>query len=142
MENPNLPSGVHAMPYRLSAFGDEISSDIQIQLDVLLDNGIQYCALRGANNKNVMDLEDFQIKLIKQQFNNRGVHFSCVGSPVGKIKITDPFEPELQRLKRASVIAKAIEARAVRIFSFFMPPGEDPSKYKKEVLARMKVLAD
>ncbi len=130
------------MPYRLSAFGDEISSDIQIQLDVLLDNGIQYCALRGANNKNVMDLEDFQIKLIKQQFLNRGVHFSCVGSPVGKIKITEPFEPELARLKRAAVIAKAIEARAVRVFSFFMPQGEDPAKYKAEVLTRMKALAD
>src|ERR1700709_1365608 len=116
------------MPYRLSAFGDEISTDIQIQLDVLLENGLQYCALRGAHGKNVMDLEDFQIKLIKTQFNNRGVAFSCVGSPVGKIQITDPFEPELERLKRAAAIAKMLETRAVRIFSFFMPKGEDPAK--------------
>ncbi len=130
------------MPYRLSAFGDEISSDVQIQLDVLLENGIHYCALRGANGKNVMELEDFQIKSIKQQCNNRSVHFSCVGSPVGKIQITDTFEPELVRLKRAAAIAKMIETRVVRIFSFFMPKGEDPKKYRTEVLTRMKALAD
>ena len=130
------------MPYRLSAFGDEISSDIQIQLDVLLENGLQYCALRGAHGKNVMELEDFQIKLIKTQFHNRGVHFSCVGSPVGKIQITDPMEPELERLKRAAAIAKLLETRAVRIFSFFIPKGDDPAIHRDEVLKRMKALAD
>ena len=130
------------MPYRLSAFGDEISSDIQIQLDVLIENGLQFCALRGANGKNVMELEDFQLKLIKQQFNNRGVRFSCIGSPVGKILITDALEPELKRLERAAEIAKILETRAVRIFTFFMPKGEDPAIHRTEVLTRMKALAD
>src|SRR5882724_5243960 len=130
------------MPYRLSAFADEISSDVQIQLDHLIGNGIQYFAMRGANGKNVMELEDFQVKLIKQQFNNSGVHFSCIGSPVGNVQITDPFEPELKRLKHASELARALETRSVRIFSFFMPKGEDPTKYRAEVLARMKALAD
>jgi sugar phosphate isomerase/epimerase len=130
------------MPYRLSAFADEISSDVQIQLDNLLENGIQYCAMRGANNKNVMELEDFQVKLIKQQFNNRGVHFSCVGSPVGKIQITEPFDPEIKRLKHAAELARAFETRAVRIFSFFMPKGDDPSNYRNEVLSRMKAFSD
>jgi sugar phosphate isomerase/epimerase len=130
------------MPYRLSAFGDEISTDIQVQLDNLLANGITFCALRGCNGKNVMELEDFQLKLIKTQFNNRGVHFSCVGSPVGKIQITDPFEPELERLKKAAAIAKLIETRVVRVFSFFMPQGKNPADFRGEVLARMKALAD
>ena len=44
------------MPYRLSAFADEISSDVQIQLDNLLENGIQYCAMRGANGKMLREI--------------------------------------------------------------------------------------
>ncbi|HEY3320323.1 MAG TPA: TIM barrel protein [Planctomycetota bacterium] len=130
------------MAYRLSAFADEISTDIQVQMDHLLDNGVNYCALRGANGKNVMEFEDFQINLIKQQFFNRGIRFSCIGSPVGKIQITDPLEPEIERLKRAAKLAKAFETKVIRVFTFYIPKGEAPEKYRDEVLRRMKVLCD
>jgi len=130
------------MPYRLSAFADEISPDIQLQMDNLLENGLSWCAMRGANNKNVMDLEDFQINLTKTQFNNRGIKFSCIGSPVGKIQITDPFEPEIERLKKAAKIARAFDTKVIRVFSFFIPKGDAPEKHRDEVLRRMKAIAD
>jgi sugar phosphate isomerase/epimerase len=130
------------MPYRLSAFADEISTDIQVQMDHLLDSGIRFCAMRGANAKNVMDLEDFQVNLAKSQFSNRGVRFSCIGSPIGKIKIADPLEPELERLKRAAKLARMFETKAIRVFSFYIPQGEEPQKHQAEVLRRMKALAD
>jgi len=130
------------MPYRISAFADEISPDIQIQMDHLLENGVNFCALRGANKKNVMEFEDFQIKLIKQQFHNRGVRFTCIGSPIGKIQITDPFEPEIERLKKAAKLAQAFETRVIRVFSFYIPKDEKPAKHAAEVLKRMKALAD
>lgn len=130
------------MAYRLSAFADEISPDIQIQMDNLLENGLAFCAMRGANNKNVMDLEDFQINLTKTQFTNRGFKFSCIGSPVGKIKITDPFEPELERLKKAAKLARAFETKVVRVFTFYIPAGDKPETHRAEVLKRMQALAD
>ena len=129
------------MPFRLSAFADEISTDIQVQMDHLLENDITFCAMRGANGKNVMEFEDFQIKLMKTQFNNRGIRFSCIGSPVGKIKISDPFDPELARLKKAAALAKAFDTKVIRIFSFYIPKGEE-KKHQAEVLKRMKALAD
>jgi sugar phosphate isomerase/epimerase len=129
------------MPYRISAFADEISPDIQIQMDHLLENGINWCAMRGANKKNVMEFEDFQVNLMKPQFINRGIKFSCIGSPIGKIKITDPFEPELERMKKAAKLAQAFETRVVRVFSFYIPEGEH-DKHKAEVLKRMKALAE
>jgi 3-dehydroshikimate dehydratase len=129
------------MPYRLSAFADEINTDMQVQMDHLLENGVNYCAMRGVGGKNVMDLEDFQVKLTKTQFTNRGIRFSCIGSPVGKIKITDPLEPELERLKRAAKLAKAFETKVIRIFSFYIPEGEH-AQHRNEVLKRMTALAD
>lgn len=130
------------MPYRLSAFADEIGPDIQVQMDHLLENGINACAMRGANAKNVMDLEDFQVKLTKTQFHNRGIRFSCIGSPIGKIKITDAFEPEIERMKKAIKLAQAFETKVIRVFTFYIPEGEAASKHQAEVLRRMKAIAD
>jgi 3-dehydroshikimate dehydratase len=129
------------MPYRLSAFADEISPDIQIQMDNLIENDIKLCGMRGANGKNVMEFEDFQVNLMKTQFFNRGIRFSCIGSPIGKIKITDPMAPEIERFKKAVKLARAFETKVIRVFTFFVPPGE-ASKHQAEVLKRMKEIAD
>ena len=129
------------MPYRLAAFADEISTDIQIQMDHLLDNGVHLCCLRGANAKGVLDFEEFQVPLTKTQFLNRGIRFSCIGSPIGKTPITDPFEQELERFKVACRRAKQFETRVIRVFSFYPPKGEDPAKCRDEVIRRMKALA-
>jgi sugar phosphate isomerase/epimerase len=98
--------------------------------------------MRGANGKNVMEFEDFQVKIMKPQFFNRGIRFAAIGSPIGKIKITDPFEPEVERLRKAAKLAKAFETKVIRIFSFYIPEGEDPKKHQPEVMRRMKGLAD
>lgn len=129
------------MPYFLSAFADEISPDIQIQMDHLHENGLSFCAMRGANGKNVMEFEDFQIKLMSQQFFNRKIRFSCIGSPVGKTQITEPLDFEIKRLRRAIEIARGFETKIVRVFSFYIPKGDDPAKHKDEVFRRMRELA-
>ena len=130
------------MPYRLSAFADEISTDIQIQMDHLLENGVNLCTMRGANGKGVLDFEDFQVPLMKTQFYNRGIKFACIGSPIGKAKLSDPFEAELTRFKVACKRAKQFETKVMRVFSFYLPEGDDPAKHKGEVIKRMKALAE
>ena len=129
------------MPYRLAAFADEISPDIQVEMDYLLDHGIRLCCLRGANQKGVLDFEEFQVPLIKSQFFNRGIRFSALGSPVGKSLITAPFDQELERFQRACLRAKQFEIRAIRIFSFYLPEGEDRETRWEEVLRRLTLLA-
>lgn len=130
------------MPYKLSAFADEISPDIQVQMDHLLDNGVKLVTLRGANKKNVLDFEEFQVPLIKQQFFNRGLHFSSIGSPIGKVPVTEPLEKEIERLKLALKRAQQFETKVIRVFSFFIPDGEEPDKYRDKVLEGMKAFAE
>jgi sugar phosphate isomerase/epimerase len=89
-----------------------------------------------------MEFEDFQVKLMKPQFFNRGIRFAAIGSPIGKIKITDPFEPEIERLRRAAALARAFETKVIRIFSFYLPEGDNPKNHKAEVMRRMKGLAE
>ena len=61
---------------------------------------------------------------------------------MGKIKITDPFEPHLERFARALDLADFYQAPRIRIFSFYIAPGEDPAHHRAEVLGRMTELAN
>ena len=54
-----------------------------------------------------------------------GIGLSAVGSDLGKIRITDPFEDHLKRAAHAMDVCEFFECPRLRTFSFFMPEGED-----------------
>ncbi|MDD9265561.1 sugar phosphate isomerase/epimerase family protein [Paenibacillus sp. GCM10023248] len=124
----------------LTGFADEISPDLDTQLDTLTAEGISYLELRSVWKTNVLKLSDAQVERIKQQLDSRGIQVSSIGSPIGKIKITDDFEPHLLDFQRAIALARFFETPYIRIFSFLIPSGESPDHYKEEVLLRMKEL--
>jgi 3-dehydroshikimate dehydratase len=124
----------------LSGFADEISPDLETQLEVLTAEGISHLELRSVWNTNVLKLSDAQVEDIKQRLDSRSIKVSSIGSPIGKIKITDDFDPHLEDFRRAIFVAKWFETPYIRIFSFFIPEGEDPDGYKDEVIRRMKEL--
>ena len=47
--------------WTLTAFADEISPDLDVQLSTLADESIRYLEFRGVWNKNVLDLTDSEI---------------------------------------------------------------------------------
>jgi sugar phosphate isomerase/epimerase len=65
-----------------------------------------------------------------------------VGSPIGKIGIHDDFAEHLTRLDRALDVAERLGAPVIRIFSFFLPDGDDPAVHRDEVLRRMAALCE
>ena len=124
----------------LSGFGDEIASDFAEQLGVLNDEGIRYIELRKAWDTNVLDLTQDQIDQVEHLLHAYGIQVSQLGSPIGKIAITDPFEPHLVSFDRALDVAERLGTQNIRVFSFRLPTGEDPSLYRSEVMRRMEVL--
>ena len=127
--------------WTLTGFADEISPELDEQLDTLADESIRFVELRSVWNKNVLDLTDDEIEKVGTAMSERGVGVSSIGSPIGKIPINEDFAPHLERFHRALHLAKALEAPYVRVFSFFIPAGEDPAVYRNEVLGRMGTLA-
>lgn len=127
--------------FTLSGFADEISPDLTVQLDTLEGLGIRYLELRGVWNKNVLALDDREIKAIKTELATRGIKVSAIGSPIGKIKIDDPFGPHLKDFRRAIDVAEYLECPYVRIFSFYVPEGEADA-YRPHVLDRLGALLD
>jgi sugar phosphate isomerase/epimerase len=126
----------------LSGFADEIDDDFERQCIVLNELGMTNMELRSAWGVNVLDLTDDQVSEAKRILRRRNIEVSSIGSPIGKISIADDFEPHLRRHDRALAAADSFEAPYVRLFSFFIPAGDDPDRHRDEVLKRMAALTD
>lgn len=127
--------------WTLTGFADEISPDLDEQLDTLARESLRYMELRSVWNTNVLDLTDEELGRVKSAVSERGVGISSIGSPIGKVPITDPFGPHLVRFRRALHAADVMQTPYVRVFSFFIPEGQEAALYRDEVLERMGVLA-
>jgi len=125
----------------LSGFADEISPDPQAQLATLAAESISHLELRSAWSVNVADFTDEQLAAFRAATDDAGVRVSAIGSPVGKIPIQAPLGPELDRMRRVADVASGLGTTLVRVFSFFMPAGEPPERYRGQVIDRMGALA-
>ena len=126
----------------LSGFGDEIAPEIATQVDVMERLGLRYVELRGAQGKGVLDHTDEERREVKAALDKHGFGVSALGSPIGKVDVRSPFEEELERFRRALDAAAFYGTQYIRVFSYYIPEGEDPWSYEKEVLRRMSVKAD
>jgi len=123
----------------ISAFADEISPDPKEQIAVLTKCGVKHIEFRSIHQTNVLALTDAQIREFKSLLGASGFGLSAIGSPIGKIKITDPFAPHLDKFKRAIELAKVFETPNIRIFSYYPPDEFDGNwaPYRNEILDRM-----
>jgi sugar phosphate isomerase/epimerase len=128
------------MTFTLSGFADEISPSLDGQLAVLAAESIAYLELRSVWSTNVADLDDAELARFRRALDAAGVRVSAIGSPIGKIGLNAPLGPELDRLRRVADIAAALGTTTVRVFSFFMPPGEPPQRHRQQVIDRMRAL--
>ncbi len=126
--------------WTLSAFADEIDQDLDAQLEILAAEQIRHLDLRGVWGKNVLALDDAEIERVATTLAERGVRVAAIGSPIGKIGIEEEFAPHLAQFQRALEIAQALNAPVIRIFSFFIPEGDDPERHRAEVLRRLEAL--
>jgi len=128
--------------FKLTGVGDEISFYLEEQIDILESEGIKHIELRRVGAKGVLDLNNEDIKEIKEQLDARGFAISAIASPIGKIGIEDDFGPHLERFKKAMDVAHAFETPYIRLFSYYIPAGKDPAKYRSEVMRRMAKKAE
>ncbi|MEJ7638691.1 MAG: sugar phosphate isomerase/epimerase, partial [Singulisphaera sp.] len=90
---------------RISAFADEVSQDPIEQVVVLSGHGIRHIEFRSIHGTNVLDLSESQHQDFRDLLQDRGFGLSAIGSPIGKIKVTDPFEEHLARFATALKLA-------------------------------------
>jgi sugar phosphate isomerase/epimerase len=126
--------------WTLSGFSDEISPDFTEQCEVATGLGLKYLEIRSAWDVNILDLSPDQLGTMRKTLSEYGLKVSSIGSPIGKIPISGEFAPHLERMRHAAEVAHLLNAPYIRIFSFFIPRGDDPAAYRAEVIDRMRAL--
>ncbi len=130
--------------FTLSAFGDEIASDLGEQLALLKEQRVGL-DLRGAYGTNVLFMSDEEAQKVKSMCDEAGVAIHCIGSPIGKSPIEDPIENEIKNLERIMKVGEIIGTRNIRMFSFYPPDtstNERYDQYVEPVVERLAKLAE
>ncbi len=122
---------------KLSAFADEVTDDLLEQLKYLVKEHVGYIEPRFVDRKNIMDLTQAQLKEAKKMIDDYGLKVSAIGSPIGKVRIDEPFQPHLDKFKHAVELAEFFETPYIRMFSYYPPEGEDIAGYRDQVMERM-----
>ncbi len=121
-----------------SGFADEIDPMIDIQIAQMKRFGISYIEMRGVNGSNIADCTREEIEQTAKKCEKAGIQISAVGSPLGKIKIHEDMDTHMAKLYDLMEKAKILNTTYIRIFSFYLPEGEEPEKYRDEVLHRLE----
>ena len=124
--------------FTISGFADEIDADLDAQIEVLESEDIEYLDLRGVDNTNVLDFTEEMVAAIESSLDSHQIGVSSIGSPIGKIEITDDFEPHLERFERALELADRFDTEYIRIFSYWIPEDDEPEDHRDEVFHRME----
>lgn len=123
---------------KISGFSDEIAEDIKTQFEVLKKLDIHYFEPRGIDGKNISELTDEETAGLKEKMEQCGIKVSSIGSPIGKVKLSDDWEKHFSLFRRVVRTAKILDARYIRVFSFYHEGGEWTKEEREEILKRLK----
>lgn len=146
-------------PILLSGFADEsaLTKKASEQFAAIAAIGLQYYSIRfvdvGNGIKNVMALDESEIKQLQQMHADYGLRISSIGSPIGKVKLNDvddgtsnkyvPFETYLKEdVQIACDRAEAFGSKLLRGFSFYHPKGTAPEPHVDQVADHLGQIAE
>lgn len=128
---------------KISGFSDEIHPSVDTQFQVLKKLGITYFEPRGIDGKNISELSDEEVETLREKLAEYGIKVSSIGSPIGKVNLKEPFSEHFELFKRVVEIAGKLDAKYIRMFSFYHDGGEVWSpEEREEVLSRLRLMID
>ncbi|MCL2512856.1 MAG: sugar phosphate isomerase/epimerase [Oscillospiraceae bacterium] len=130
----------------LSAFADEGAREgILGQIAVLKENGVSYIEPRGLDHGNISEYTPEQAKELKKVLDDSGIGVSAMGSPFGKVPISqddEDFEEHFELFKVCVENACILGTENIRMFSFYFDEGEAYGDYKDLVFERLAMFSD
>ena len=122
--------------FSLCAFADEAGESVNEQIDALNENEIEFLEVRGVDGKNISELTKPEVEDLKIRLDAGGIETWSIGSPIGKIEITDDFASQLELFKRVLETAQILNAKCIRLFSFYVKDGKY-EEARDEVMRRL-----
>lgn len=127
---------------KITGFADEIDREFDVQLQVLGALEQKYLELRAADGIGVADMDMGKAAELKKKMSDVGISVSAIGSPIGKIGITDDFAPHFETLKHIVELAQYFETSYIRMFSFYVPDSGETERYREAVFDRIGQMRD
>jgi sugar phosphate isomerase/epimerase len=136
---------------RLGILTDEVSPNFDEALDWIAEQRLKHVEARVVDGRNVVTLDDAQVRDVRRRVEARGLYISAIASPLFKCAL-DPSRPvasgdrfgqqeegveaHFAKLERVIAIAKLLDAPRIRIFSFWRE--QDPGRYHDEIVRHLK----
>lgn len=125
------------MEFLFSGFADEANSGFPAQLEALKRNRYQYIELRNVDGQKLTAVTPKKAREMAKMLSDNGLSVWSMGSPIGKMKMDASWEQHLDEYKRILELSDIFGAKRIRMFSFYMPKGQDPALYKSFVFDHM-----
>ena len=104
---------------KFAAFADEADSALEGQIAALKRNNIEYIELRGIYEKNISEVSLEEAEAYAEMLSKENIKVWSIGSPIGKIKISEYGEEHKNKLRHICKLAKIFGTDKIRMFSFF-----------------------
>lgn len=126
----------------LTGFADEADAQLSGQIQALKNNHVDYVELRGVDGVNIGDMTSEKARQVAARLADAGIQVSCLGSPIGKTVLDQPFEPVAEMMRRLLDTAATLGTGRIRIFSFYLPESQTAAQSRNEVIDRLGRLLD
>ena len=127
---------------RVYAFADEASAFVAGQIAAMRRNGLNGLEIRNVEGTNVSDLPIAKAKEIRNRLEGAGLIVWSIGSPIGKIHISDNFPAHRERFLHTLEVAETMNAENIRLFSFYPDAGMEKDAFRDAAFERLNALID
>ena len=124
------------------AFADEYGVSLEEQIEGLLLNDITNLEIRFVDGVNIAQLGLDDMVKINNTLKEKGINVFAIGSPIGKICITDDFNEHVEMLEKLCISANLFGAKFIRMFSFYNKQGLPLKEFRRISFERVEALLE
>ncbi len=124
------------------AFADEASPMIAGQIAAMRRNGLQGLEIRNVDGANVSDITVEKAREVRRRLEDEGLYVWAVGSPIGKIAVDGDHAAHEEKLRHTLAVAEALGTGRIRMFSYYIPRGDDPALWRGAVIDRLGAMLE
>ena len=122
----------------LSAFADEYKTEFDGQIEGLSSFGINNIEVRFIDGVNISAVTPEALREAKRKLDAANISVSAIGSPLGKVNTGDDLDAELCRAERVFQYANELEAKNIRMFSFYLAEDKPAEENRGIVLSTLE----
>ena len=125
----------------LTGFADEVSPDLDLQINATRELGWKFIETRNLYGKNLAYISEEEFEAVQEKLANSGIRFNCYGSAVANWakSILDSPESSYEEMRLVLPRMEKLGIKMIRIMSFSVPKELKPTAYdlEDEVIKRV-----